>query len=139
MAIHFSTVACKIPWTEEPDRLQSMGSQRVTERTRLSDFTSLHLQSRYGRHEKCMKMSVAQLYPTLCTPKDCSLPGSSVQGILQAKILECVAIHLTRGIFLSQRLKLDLLHYRQILYHLSHQGNPRILGWVIYPFSRGSS
>ena len=38
MAIHFSTVACKIPWTEEPDRLQSMGSQRVTERTRLSDF-----------------------------------------------------------------------------------------------------
>ena len=29
MAIHSSTVAWKIPWTEEPDRLQSMGSQRV--------------------------------------------------------------------------------------------------------------
>ena len=29
MAIHFSTLAWKIPWTEEPDRLQSMGSQRV--------------------------------------------------------------------------------------------------------------
>ena len=29
MAIHFSTVAWKIPWTEEPGRLQSMGSQRV--------------------------------------------------------------------------------------------------------------
>ena len=29
MAIHFSTIAWKIPWTEEPGRLQSMGSQRV--------------------------------------------------------------------------------------------------------------
>ena len=28
-AIHSSTLAWKIPWTEEPDRLQSMGSQRV--------------------------------------------------------------------------------------------------------------
>ena len=29
MAIHSSTIAWKNPWTEEPDRLQSMGSQRV--------------------------------------------------------------------------------------------------------------
>ena len=29
MAIHSSTTAWKIPWTEEPSRLQSMGSQRV--------------------------------------------------------------------------------------------------------------
>ena len=29
MSIHSSTLAWKIPWTEEPDRLQSMGSQRV--------------------------------------------------------------------------------------------------------------
>ena len=29
MAIHSSTIAWKFPWTEEPDRLQSMGSQRV--------------------------------------------------------------------------------------------------------------
>ena len=29
MAIHSSTLAWKIPWTEEPDRLQSMGWQRV--------------------------------------------------------------------------------------------------------------
>ena len=29
MAIHSSTLAWKIPWTEEPDKLQSMGSQRV--------------------------------------------------------------------------------------------------------------
>ena len=36
MATHFSTLAWKIPWTEEPDGLQSMGSQS---QTRLSDFT----------------------------------------------------------------------------------------------------
>ena len=35
---------------------------------------------------------VAQLCPTLCNPMDCSLPGSSVHGILQARILEWVAI-----------------------------------------------
>ena len=29
MAIHSSTIAWKIPWTEKPGRLQSMGSQRV--------------------------------------------------------------------------------------------------------------
>ena len=29
-AVHSSTLAWKIPWMEEPDRLQSMGSQRVT-------------------------------------------------------------------------------------------------------------
>ena len=36
MAIHSSTLAWKIPWTEEPDRLQSMGVSK--NRTRLSDF-----------------------------------------------------------------------------------------------------
>ena len=40
---------------------------------------------------------VAQLCPTLCDPMDCSLPGSSVPGILQARILEWVAISFSRG------------------------------------------
>ena len=35
---------------------------------------------------------VAQLCPTLCDPMDCGLPGSSVHGILQARVLEWVAI-----------------------------------------------
>ena len=40
-----------------------------------------------------MKWSeVAQLYPTLCDSMDCSLPGSSVDGIFQARVLEWVAI-----------------------------------------------
>ena len=39
MAIHSSTLAWKIPWTEEPGRLQSMGSHSWT---RLSNFTHFH-------------------------------------------------------------------------------------------------
>ena len=34
---------------------------------------------------------------TLCDPTDCSLPGSSVYGILQARILEWVAMHSSKG------------------------------------------
>ena len=40
---------------------------------------------------------VAQSCPTLCDPVDCSLPGSSVHGIFQARILEWVAISFSRG------------------------------------------
>ena len=43
------------------------------------------------------KSEVAQSYPTLCNPMDCSLPGSSIHGILQAKVLEWVAISFSRG------------------------------------------
>ena len=42
-------------------------------------------------------VKVAQLCPTLCDPMDCSLPGSSVHGIIQARILEWVAIPFSRG------------------------------------------
>ena len=64
--------------------------------------------------------SVAQFCLTLCNPMDYSLPGSSGHGILQARILEWVAISYSRG---SSWLK-DQTHVscvsctgRQILYH----------------------
>ena len=44
-----------------------------------------------------VKVLVTQSCPTLCDPKDCSLPGSSVHGILQARILEWGAICFSRG------------------------------------------
>ena len=49
---------------------------------------------RQGSSDLC---SVAQLWPTLCGPVDYSLPGSSVHGIFQAKILEGVAISFSKG------------------------------------------
>ena len=42
MATHSSILAWKIPWTEEPDRLQSMGSQRVGHSCAISLFKNKH-------------------------------------------------------------------------------------------------
>ena len=41
-------------------------------------------------------VSVAQSCLTLCNPVDCSLPGSSIHGFLQARILEWVAVSFSR-------------------------------------------
>ena len=121
---------------------------------------------------------------------DCSLPGSSIHGIFQARVLEWGAIafsnvrkvvislffstwseseshsvvsdslhthglyspwnslgqntgvsslSLLQGIFPTQGLNPGLPHWRQILYQLSHKRSSRILEWVAYPFSSGSS
>ena len=48
------------------------------------------------------------------------------------------SLSLCQGIFPTQGLNPGLLRYRQIL-QLSHKGSPRILEWVAYPFSNGSS
>ena len=61
----------------------------------------------------------AQSCLTLCKTMDCSPPGSSTHGILQARILEWVAIPFSRASSWPR----DLPHYRQILNHLSHQGS----------------
>ena len=153
-----------------------------------------------GHFLQCMKVKseseVAQSCPTLSDSMDCSLTGSSVHGIFQARVLElglitpyCSLQHcyfypsiyldynqseskkskkeseshsvmsdslrslspwnslgrstgvcslsLLQGIFPTQGLNRGLPHCRQILYHLSHKGSPRIL--VAYPFSSGSS
>ena len=49
------------------------------------------------------------------------------------------SLSLFQGIFPTQGSNQGLPHCRRILYDLSHQGSPRILQWVAYPFSRGSS
>ena len=52
--------------------------------------------------------------------------GLSSARVLQARILEWVAISLFQWIFLTQGLNLRLLNCRQILYHLSCQGGPLV-------------
>ena len=82
---------------------------------------------------------VTQSCPTLCDPMDCS-PAKLLcpLEILQARILEWVAIPL-QGIFLTQGSNPGLPHCGQIVYHLSHRGNPSILEWVVYPVPRRTS
>ena len=79
---------------------------------------------------------VAQLCLTLCNPMVCGPPGSSVHGDSPGKNTEVDCHALLQGIFPTQGLNPGLPHCRQIFYHLSHQGSPRILELVSYPFSR---
>ena len=72
-------------------------------------FVGMKMLNGYGLYVGCG----AQLCQTIWDPTDCSLPGSSLQGVSQPRILE--------RIFLTQGSNPSLLHCRQILYRLSHQ------------------
>ena len=77
-------------------------------------------------------VKVAQSCPTLCNLIDYSpwnSPGQNT-GVGSLSLLQ--------GIFPTQGSNPGLLHCRRILYQLSHNGSPRILEWVAYPFSSGS-
>ena len=63
---------------------------------------------------------VAQACLTLCDLMDCSLPGSSIHAIFQARVLEWVAISFSRGSS-TQGSNPGLPHCWQTLYHLSQQ------------------
>ena len=60
------------------------------------ELEPLALQADPLPHE-CVRAKSLQLCPTLCDAMDCSLPGSSVHEILQARIPEWVAIAFSRG------------------------------------------
>ena len=74
-------------WTGRPDVLQFMGSQRVGH-----DWATDLIWS-----DLMVWCGLVAQFPTRCNPKDCSLPGSSVHGILQARIMQWVAISFSRG------------------------------------------
>ena len=74
--------------------------------------------------------SVVRLFATPWPIQSMTSPGHNIgMGSLS----------LFQRIFPTQGSKPGLLHCRQILYQLSHKGSPRILKWVAYSFSRGSS
>ena len=82
------------------------------------------VQGKPDKETKSRNMDCAQLCPTLCNPVDCSQSGPSVHGILQARILEWVAVSFSRA---YSRLR-DQTHVtcigRQILNHRASWGSP---------------
>ena len=66
-------------------------------------------------NESESESEVAQWCPTLCEPMDCSLPGSSLHGILQARVLEWVAISFSKGSSRPGGLNPGLPQSRQML------------------------
>ena len=71
---------------------------------------------------KHSKVFVTQSCPTLCISIDCSPPGSTVHRILQARILEWVAIPFYRGSSQTRDWTWVSCLGRRIFYYLSHQG-----------------
>ena len=94
----------------------------------------LHNQSYYLRTEVKMKVKAAQSCLTLCNPMDYYNPWNS-----PGQNTRVGSLSLLQGIFPAQGQKPSLPPCSQILYQLSHKGSLRILEWVAYPFSSGSS
>ena len=85
MATHSSVLAWRIPGTGEPGGLPSLGLHRVGH-----DWSNLAAAA--AAQIVCMCAKLLQSCLTLCDPVECSPPGSSVHGIVQARILEWVAM-----------------------------------------------
>ena len=79
---------------------------------------------------KWKSLSHVQLFAIPCTIQSMEFSRSEYWSGYQYPLLQ--------GIFPTQGSNPGLSHCREILYQLSHQGSPRILKWVAYPFSRGS-
>ena len=80
MAPHSSTLAWKIPWMEEPGRLQSMGVARIARsRTRLSDFTFIF-------HFHALEKEMAT-HSSSCleNPRDGGAWWAAVSGVAQSR------------------------------------------------------
>ena len=95
-ATHSSILAWRIPWTEEIGGLQSTHGQSWTQLRNFHSLISKYFMVLY--HLAAVAAAAKSLQPglTLCDPTDGNLPGSSGQGILQARILECVAVPFPR-------------------------------------------
>ena len=100
----------------------------------ISDRNDLELEA-----VKSLSMKVAQSCLTLCDPMDYSPPGFSLHGILQARILEWVAIPFSRRSS-QPREKTRVSCIAGIFFTIwTTREAQDILAWVAYSFSRGSS
>ena len=109
-------------WTEVHNIVQEVETKTIPK------------QKKWKKPKRLSEVQFAQLCPTRCDPMD-----YTAHGVLQARILERVASSFLQWIFPTQGLNPGFLHCGQVLYQLSHQGSPRILEWVAYPFSSESS
>ena len=141
MAPHSSTFAWKIPWTEEPGRLQSMGSHRVGHDwpTSLSLFTFMPWRRKWqptpvflpgeAQGQRSLAGYSAQGPKELTQLKWLNMhiytssPGSSVHRISQARILEWIAISFSKGSS-RPRDRTQVSWIAGTLSHLSCQGSP---------------
>ena len=131
MATYSSILAWRIPWTEELGGLQSRGSQRVRH-----DWSDLvHTYTQTYLHIYGYTHIYTNIYMCVCVKVkvmvSCVQPFAACQALLclwnsPGKNTGVGSHSLLQRIFLTQGSNLGLLHCRQILYSLSHQGSPRL-------------
>ena len=85
----------KISWNSNQNPVKHFTDMKTEHQRGWLSYLRLHSWGEDRWYQGCM--SVAQSCLTLCHPRDCSPPGSSVHGILQARILGWVAISFFRG------------------------------------------
>ena len=164
MATHSSILAWRIPGTGKPIELLSAGSHGVAHNWRdlaaaaetpTSVFGSWLMKPSAAWQSWLTSSSYLLIPPifilffmhakslqtclTLCAPMDCRPPGSSVHGDSPGQNTGVGSLSLLQGIFPTQGSNPGFPDWRWILYQLSHKKSPRILEWVPYPFSSGSS
>ena len=116
------SLACCSPWGSQRVRFTEQLNNKFIRPRRQEAFIGLRCLNslkEISLIQRKVKALVAQLCLTLCDLVDCNPPGSSVHGILQAKILEWVTISFSRGSS-QPRDRTRVSYCRQILYHLSH-------------------
>ena len=88
-----------LEWVAVPFSRASSQTRDWTQISRITGgfFTSWATREVQLIESACVHAKSLQLCLTLCDPMDCSPPGSSVHGILQARILERVVISFSRG------------------------------------------
>ena len=100
-------------------------SKRYSKTEKIESNNFVVLVSRKGACCACCVQSRFSLVRLFCNPMDCSLPGSSVHGILQARILEWVAMLSSRGSSWSrERCLLYLLYWQADSLPLAPPGKP---------------
>ena len=126
MATHSSILACRIPWIEEPDKLQSMGLQQ-------SDTTIKPPPPPPGRRQDRHEHSRVWL----CDCMDYRPPGYSVHGDFPGKVLEWVAISSSSvsswpGIKLTSPALKAVFFFFFFFYYFSHWGSPLLTHFQIF-------
>ena len=101
---------------------------------RILDYLTCLLRNLYTGQETTVRIGhettdwsqIAQSCPTLCDPMDCSLPGFSIHGILQARILEWIAISFSRRSSWPRDWTQVSHLVGRCFNHLSHQGSLKL-------------
>ena len=138
MATHSSTLAWEIPWTEEPGRLQSMGSQRVGHdwATSLTLFTFMYWRRKWQRTPVFLPGESQGWEPGGLPSMGLHRVGNDWRDLAAAGPIQCLAVVKWKKVEVAQSCPTlcDSMDYTVC-------GIPQavILEWVTLPFSKGSS